>query len=236
MKYMVVLSYDGSKFKGFQRQKNVRNVQGYLEEVFSNILDENIIIKGAGRTDANVHALYQVVHFETDKNIYDLKKKANKILEDVKIKKIKKVGPDFHARHSAKSKTYVYKIDLRGNRDKNYYGFVRNKLDINKMKEVSKLFLGTHNFQNFVAGERLNYETTITKIRIYKFNNVLYLEFTGFAFYRYMVRNLVGALVEVGKGKVSSQDIQDMLELKTAKRLPTFSPNGLYLKRIKYFD
>ena len=234
MKYMLVISYDGSKFCGFQRQNDVRNVQGYLESVLSKILEEDIVIKGAGRTDAGVHALYQVVHLETNKDVKNLKDKANKILKDVKIKKIKKVDACFHARHSAKSKTYLYKIDLKGDKDKNYYGYVKNKLDINKMREVSKLFLGTHDFQNFVAGDREDYQTTITKIKIYKFNKVLYLEFTGYAFYRYMVRNLVGALVEVGKGKVNKEDIQDMLEHKTTRRLPTFSPNGLYLKKINY--
>ena len=236
MKYMAILSYDGSKFKGFQRQNNVRNVQGEIEQTLSKILEEEIVVKGAGRTDALVHARYQVIHFETTKKINGLRKLANKNLKDIKIRKIKKVQSDFHARHSALSKTYLYKIDLTGKKDSNYYGKVKRKLDVTKMKKASKVFLGTHDFRNFVAGDRLNYQTTISKIRIYKLNKVLYLEFTGTAFYRYMIRNLVGALVEVGKGKVGIEKLQDMLDLKLDKKLPTFSPNGLYLIKIRYPD
>ena len=235
MKYMMVISYDGSKFHGFQRQRNVRNVQGYLEDELSKILNEEIIVKGAGRTDRGVHALYQVVHFETSKDVSNLKKSLNSVLEDLKIKKIKKVNEDFHARHSVKNKTYLYKVDLSNNKDDNYYLKVRNNLDIKEMKKVSSLFLGTHDFKNFVAGERLDYIGTILDIKIYKFNNILYFKFKGIGFYRYMVRNLVGALLEVGKGKASKETIENMLKHpEIDKRLPTSSPNGLYLLKINY--
>lgn len=235
MKYMMVISYDGSKFHGFQRQRNVRNVQGYLEDELSKILNEEIIVKGAGRTDRGVHALYQVIHFETSKDVSNLKKLLNNVLEDLKIKKIKKVNEDFHARHSVKNKTYLYKVDLSNNKDENYYLKLRNNLDIKEMKKVSSLFLGTHDFKNFVAGERLDYIGTILDIKIYKFNNILYFKFKGIGFYRYMVRNLVGALLEVGKGKASKKTIENMLEHpEIDKRLPTSSPNGLYLLKINY--
>lgn len=234
MKYMLVVSYDGSKFHGFQRQKDVRNVQGYLEKNLSEILNEVIVVKGAGRTDRGVHAKYQVVHFETSKDIKNLKNILNYKLKDLKIKKIKQVSADFHARHSVRTKTYLYKLDLSGKRDINYYGKERSKLDINKMRKASKLFIGTRNFKLFVAGERLDYTSTILDIKICKFNKVIYFKFTGIGFYRYMVRNLVGALVEVGKNKVDEATIKDMLELKLEKRLPTSSPNGLYLYNIKY--
>lgn len=235
MKYLMIISYDGSKFYGFQRQKNLRNVQGELEENLSKILKEEILIKGAGRTDRMVHATYQGVHFETAKDVTNLKKKLNNVLIDIRVKKIQKVSDDFHARHSVKDKTYLYKIDLVGNKDNNYYTYIKNKLDIKKIKDASKLFLGTHDFHNFVAGERDNYISTILKINIYKFNGVLYLKFKGVGFYRYMVRNLVGALIEVGKGKVDKKVINDMLEKpEVEKRLPTSSPNGLYLVKIRY--
>jgi len=234
MKYMMVISYDGSKFHGFQRQNNIRNVQGYIEKEMSNILNEIILVKGAGRTDRGVHAYYQVVHFETNKNISNLKSKLNKILVDVNVKKIKKVDYNFHARHSVKNKTYLYKLDINGTKDENYYGVIKYNLDIKKMKKVSKLLLGTHDFRNFVAGERLDYNSTILDIKIYKLKNVIYFKFKGIGFYRYMVRNLVGALIEIGKGKIEENTLLDMLLLKTDKRLPTSSPNGLYLLNINY--
>ncbi len=235
MKYMMIISYDGSKFHGFQRQNNIRNVQGYLEENLSKILNEEIIIKGSGRTDAGVHAYYQVVHFETNKDINNLKNKLNNILEDIKVKKIKKVDNSFHARHSVKSKIYLYKIDLSNKRDSNYYLKVNYRLNINKMQEASKIFIGTHDFENFVAGIREDYTSTINKIKFYRFNKVLYIKFMGYGFYRYMVRNLVGALLEIGKGKLSIEELNDILNNKDNKRrLPTSSPNGLYLYKINY--
>ena len=235
MKYMMVISYDGSKFYGFQRQKNVRSVQGYLEKELSNILEENIVIKGAGRTDKGVHAKYQVIHFETNKNIDNLKHKLNKILIDLKVKKIKKVYKNFHARHSVKNKTYLYKVALSNKLDSNYYLNINYKLDILKIKKTSKLFIGTHNFKNFVAGERDNYVSTILNIKIYKIGNVLYFKFKGIGFYRYMIRNLVGALLEVGKGKANINIIKTMLDNYDIKKsLPTSSPNGLYLVKINY--
>lgn len=235
MKVMLVISYDGSKFHGFQRQNNVRNVQGYLEDNLSKILNEPVIIKGAGRTDAGVHAMYQAVHFETNKNIKYLKNKLNKVLFDVKIKKVKIVNDSFHARHSVKNKTYLYKVDLSNSKSTNYYLRVNSKLDIKKMKDASKVFLGTHDFENFVAGFRDDYTSTIISIKIYKIGKTLYLKFKGYGFYRYMVRNLVGALLEVGKHKIEKEVIESMLNDKdNKKRLPTSSPNGLYLYKINY--
>ncbi len=235
MKYMVVLSYDGSKFYGFQRQKNFKSVQGYVERGLSELLGENIFIKGAGRTDRGVHATYQVVHFETDALVKNLKTEFNRKYSDVYIKKIKKVKDDFHARHSVKMKTYLYKIDLSNTLDDRYYLKLNYNIDIKKMQKASKEFIGFHDFHNFASGPKSNFETYIKSIRIYKRGKVLFLKFTGCAFYRYMVRNLVGALIEVGKGKVSIDTIRDMLNLKDfEKRLPTSSPNGLYLLKIRY--
>ncbi|MBE6156706.1 MAG: tRNA pseudouridine(38-40) synthase TruA [Firmicutes bacterium] len=235
MKYMMVIKYDGSKFYGFQRQKNVRNVQGYLEEEISNALGEKVLIKGAGRTDRGVHAYCQVIHFETIKKIKGLKKILNKRLVDLKVKKIKKASNIFHARHSVKNKIYLYKIDLSNKRDKNYYLSMNYKLDLKNMRLASNMFLGTHNFKNFVAGERIDYVGTIINIKIYRFNKILYLKFKGIGFYRYMVRNLVGALIEVGKGKVNRSIIKEMINHpEIEKRLPTSSPNGLYLLKINY--
>ena len=235
MKYMMVISYDGSKFHGFQRQNDEKNVQGYLEDILSKVLNDNIIIKGAGRTDRGVHALGQVIHFETRKSVKGLKQKLNKLLVDCHIKSLKKVTDDFHARHSVKNKIYLYKIDLSGKRDANYYLRVYKDLDINKMRSASKLFIGYHDFKNFVAGERIDYHSKIKSIIIFKFNDVLYLMFKGIGFYRYMIRNLVGALLKVGEGKVEEDVIKEMLDNPDKeKRLTTVSPNGLYLVKIKY--
>ena len=235
MKVMLVISYDGSKFFGFQRQNTLRNVQGELEHALTVVLGENIVVKGAGRTDRGVHAYGQVVHFETTKNITNLKRKLNNFLEDIRIKKIKIVSDDFHARHSAIKKTYIYKVDLSKKRNNKYYLSINYPVDIKKMKKTAKLLEGTHDFRNFVSGERLDYVTHIESIKIIKFNQIIYFIFKGAGFYRYMIRNLVGALLEVGHGKVTHDLVKMMLNLENCeKRLPTSSPNGLYLYKIKY--
>ncbi len=235
MKVMLVISYDGSKFNGFQRQNNVRSIQGEVEKELSKIYNTEIIIKGSGRTDALVHAKGQVIHFECPRLIPNLKKIMNKELKDITIHKVKVVDDNFHARHSVKTKTYLYKLDTKGNKNSNYYGVCKSKLNLKNMQKASKLFLGHHDFRNFVGGFKDNYETTITNIKIYKFNGVIYFKFTGYAFYRYMVRNLVGALIHLGKGKINEEVIKAMLDTKDfTKRLPTASPSGLYLMKVTY--
>ena len=107
-------------------------------------------------------------------------------------------------------------------------------LDIKKIREASKVFLGVHDFRNFCSGEKDNYITCIKKINIYKIGKHIYIRFVGAGFYRYMVRNLVGALVEVGKGKISSNELQDILDNKVNKRLNTALANGLYLINVRY--
>lgn len=233
MKYLMSIKYDGSKFNGFQRQKNVRNVQGEIEKAISNYLNEIIIIKGAGRTDKGVHAYDQKVHFETKRSIKGLKKYLNKCLIDIKVKNIKSVSDDFHARFSVKNKTYIYIISFNKKDDKRYYLYQKS-LNINNMKKCAKLFEGTHDFQNFVSGHRDNYTSTIKSIKFYKTFKRLYIVFNGRGFYRYMVRNMVGALIQVGKNKVSINEIDNMINCKTEKMPNTAPANGLYLVKIRY--
>ncbi len=234
-KILLQFSYDGSKFSGFQRQKNVRNVQGELEKALSDIYNENIVIKGSGRTDAKVHAIAQCAHFAEPYKVNKLKTKLNLKLKDIKISKVQYVRESFHARYSVKSKRYDYIISFNKNDDENYALIQYKELDIKKMKKASKLFIGTHNFQNFVAGKRDDYVTTIFDIKFKHTRNKLILKFSGIGFYRYMVRNLVGALIEVGLNKVSTEVIKDMLEKPyLSKQLSTAKANGLYLVKIKY--
>ena len=238
MRIKIIFSYDGSKFNGFQRQNNERSVQKEIEIALCNIYDVNIEIKGSGRTDAKVHAINQVAHFDVQYEVKHLKSKLNKLLNpDIYIKKIQYVNNNFHARKSVKKKEYVYKINLASFQSSlNDYFYQPNfKLDINLMKDASKLLLGTHDFHNFVAGERDNYITTIYSITFVKIFGKLEIHFVGTGFYRYMVRNLVGALVEVGKYKIKRDVIKEMLDYPNIpKSLPTAPGEGLYLNKIWY--
>ena len=239
MRYLIKFSYDGTKFHGFQRQNNVKNVQKTLEDALSKLLGVEIFIKGSGRTDAGVHALGQCAHFDYNGKVtFKEIQKLNEILrEEIVIKKCKKVSNDFHARHSVKKKTYVYKIN-NGKYRKDYEGYYfqcRYPLDMREMKRASKLFVGIHDFHNFVSGFRVDYTTCIYKISIRKHGDIILMKFVGAGFYRYMVRHLVGALLDVGRGKVSINVIENMLENENLnKKLSIVPADGLYLVRVDY--
>lgn len=237
MRYFAIVEYDGSKFYGFQRQNDKKNVQGEIEKELSRIFVQDIKIKGAGRTDRGVHAKGQCFHFDSEKYIKPpyIKKILNENNKDHKIKKIKIVDEEFHSRFSVRKKHYLYKISFNKKEyDSNYFTY-QKELNIKKMKEASKLFLGVHNFQNFVSGSRDNYECIIYKIKFYKIGRKLYIHFYGKSFYRYMVRNMVGALIDIGKGKCNESKIIELLNSeKTDRVLSTAPAKGLYLIKIYY--
>lgn len=238
MRYLIKFSYDGTKFHGFQRQNDVKNVQGTLEKVLSKVLGENILIKGSGRTDAGVHANMQCAHFDCNRKINnsDIDKINILLNNEIIINKISNVKNDFHARHDVKEKVYVYKIN-NGKYKKEYEGYyyqIKFDLDIKKMKRASKLLVGTHDFHNFVSGYRNDYTSTIYKIKIKKYKDIINFKFVGIGFYRYMVRHLVGALVDVGRGKVDVHVIENMLDKNIDKKLSVVPADGLYLEKIKY--
>ncbi len=239
MKYLIKFSYNGTKFHGFQRQKRLKSVQGTLEKVLSEVLNSDIVIKGSGRTDAGVHAIGQCAHFEVDKKLtkedFNI---INKLLNgDIVITKWRVVKDDFHARHNVKWKKYVYKINV-GSYDiakEGYYYQVKYDLNFTEMKRTMNLFEGTYDFRNFVSGPRIDYTTTIYKTRIRKKKDIIELEFVGIGFYRYMVRHLVGAVLDVGRGKAKVYDVERMLENPQVEKFLSVVPaDGLYLVDVKY--
>lgn len=239
MRYLGIISYDGTFFHGFQRQKDKVSVQKTVEDAISKVLDTNIVIKGAGRTDAKVHALGQTFHFDYDNKLpAHFKQNLNAIFEGrIKLKKIKKVDDNFHARHSALGKHYCYKINLGNYQDK-YEGYIyqpKFKIDVKKLREIKNIFIGTHNFHNFTSGKREDYVSTITKIKLKRKGNKLEINFYGKAFFRYMVRNLVGAMLFYARGKVSLDEVKRMLDDEEWNRtLITAPPEALYLVKVYY--
>lgn len=238
MRYLIKFSYDGTKFHGFQRQNDVKNVQGTLENVLSKVLGANILIKGSGRTDAGVHAIMQCAHFDYEGKINnsDIDKINILLNNEIVVNKICNVKNDFHARHDVKEKVYVYKIN-NGKYKKEYEGYyyqIKYDLDMKKMKKACKLLVGTYDYHNFVSGYRDDYTSTIYKIKIKKYGDILTFKFVGIGFYRYMVRHLVGALLDVGKGKVDIHVIENMLDKDINKTLSVVPAEGLYLEKIKY--
>lgn len=239
MKYLLRFSYDGNLFHGFQRQKDVKNVQGTLENALMKLLNVNVVIKGSGRTDAGVHAIRQMAHFVYDgKFDKDKLKKLNEILNgEIVVDKFWIVKDDFHARHSVKKKVYKYLVN-NGKFNEDYIGYYyqfRYNLDLKKMLRVSKLFLGRHDFRNFVSGNRDDYTSFIYKIKIKKRKDVISFTFEGTGFYRYMVRHLVGALLDVGRGRISEDVIEKLLsDFSYKKTLSVVPGDGLYLENVIY--
>ena len=238
MKIKIVFKYDGSKFNGFQRQKEDRSVQKTIEDALSQLYDEKIEIKGAGRTDTGVHANGQVAHFVVKEKLPDLKTKLNELVRpDIYINNLKVVDDEFHARKSAKKKEYIYKINLGLYKSSynDYFYQPRYKIHIGDMKIASKYFIGTHDFRNFVSGERDDYTSTIYSITFNRVFDKLEIRFVGTGFYRYMVRNIVGALLEVGKYSVGIPTIREMIDKPEVKKtLPTAPSEGLYLNKVWY--
>ena len=199
MHYLMSISYDGSKFYGFQRLKNYDTVQKKLEEALSLINKKAVTIKGAGRTDRGVHALDQKATFDLDIaiNPKNLQKALNSLIEP-----------------------YIY---------------VTNIIEVNNDKKLCKIILRIDNFQNFVSGSRNNFECIIYNINFKIKDNILEIKFIGKSFYRYMVRNLVGAMLDVSRGKASLEDVKEALANPLiSKRFTTAIPNGLYLNKIYY--
>ena len=237
MRYLLKVSYDGSKFYGFQRQKDKNAVQNNIERELSKLFNKEILIKGAGRTDRGVHSFGQVVHFDSDLCVSPslIKSDLNNSLKYIRIRKCKIVSSSFHSRFSAKKKHYMYKISFNKEDYNSEYKLFSKKVNIKEMKRASKEFLGVHNFQNFVSGTRENYMSIIYKIKFCKLGNNLTIHFYGKSFYRYMVRNMVGALLDIGKGKATISDLRNLLiSEKTDKMLSTAPSKGLTLVKIYY--
>ena len=239
MNYVAKVAYDGSKFFGFQRLNEETSVQKLLEEALTKINKHTVEIKGAGRTDRGVHANGQFISFSlnVDIDIDGLKDGLNSLVAPyVYIKEIKEVDEQFHARFNALKKTYIYKINL-GEYDPKLSDYVyqsKYNLDVNKLKDVAKKYLGVHNFHNFVSGERDNYDCIIYDISFSFKDNILNIIFEGKSFYRYMVRNLVGMMIEVARGKEDISKVEEMLNSKEEMYGYTAPACGLYLENVEY--
>jgi tRNA pseudouridine38-40 synthase len=240
MKYLISISYDGTNFYGFERQKNKRTIQGEIEKVLTIINKDKVEIKGAGRTDRGVHAYDQKAHFELKQNVPIerlLRAINSRLPSDIRINSIETVSDEFHARFDCIRKIYKYYIntneyDIMKN---NYLYNYNKKLNINNMIKASNYLLGAHDYEVFVSGERENYNSIIESIDIVDNKGVLEFTFTGKSFYRYMVRNLMGALLLVGEDKIKPEQVKEMLDKKqNIYHFKTVPACGLYLMKVEY--
>jgi len=246
MRYLMTFSYDGSKYFGYQKQPKKKTIQGEIEKVLKKINSEQKVdIHASGRTDAGVHALNQRAHFDMDTKMTTdkLKHSVNSLLpDDIYVKEIREVESDFHARFNVKAKEYIYKINM-GEYDpieKDYVCQCNKKLDVVEMERALKYLEGTHDFKSFtkVDEEKEDFVRTIVQtelVRDLKNVNKITISFLGTGFLRYMVRNMVGTLIEIGEGKYKSEDIIRILEAKDRRKAGiTAPPEGLYLRDVYY--
>lgn len=240
MKYLIKISYDGSKYYGFQRLNNHKSIQEELEKVLTKINKTTVVVKGAGRTDRGVHALNQGVTFDLNVIVPEdrLLNALNRALPpSIHVNTLKGVDDEYHARFDAKGKIYEYVINcgeadpLKAEYQYNY----GKKLNTRKMKKAFKYLKGLHNFQGFTSGERSSYDSIIYDIKLIKKHNHLHIRFSGKSFFRYMVRNMVGVLILIGEEKISPEEINTILQKKKNKYDYTTVPaGGLYLIDVKY--
>lgn len=241
MRYKAIVSYDGTAYQGWQKQPDKNSVQAKIETALSRLCRHNVKITGAGRTDKGVHAFGQVFHFDTDKEFKDITKSINSQLpEDIRIVSCKPVSDEFHSRYDAKWKHYSYIINTGKFNpiQRNYAYQLGIELDEEKMQEAAKALVGTHDFSSFNATRKDEIEDqvrTIYKIEVKRRGSLVTVDYYGDGFLRYMIRMMTGALIEAGKGKITTEDIQNIME-KMDKTACNYNVPacGLYLIEISY--
>ena len=248
--FKLTIAYDGTDFHGWQIQKNKPTIQGELISVLRRLTQEEVQVNGAGRTDAGVHALGQVANFRTQSGLsaQEFQRALNALLPfSIRILGAEETGPAFNARFSAKSKTYRYRL-YRGKvvppflwRYVVHYPF---PLDEQAMKDAAARFTGVHDFSSFAAStgsedddKERNMVREIYSAELKRTEDGEELWFTvhGHSFLRYMVRKMVGTLLDVGRGKLAAGDIDKLFELKDrSKSGPTMPPQGLCMVKVEH--
>ncbi len=246
----LTLAYDGTDFHGWQIQPGQPTIQGALTDVLQKLTQEQLHIHAAGRTDAGVHALGQVAHFKTRSELSPIQfqRAFNALLPpSIRVLAAEEVGPDFHARWQALAKTYHYRI-YRGAVvppfDWRYVLHDPYLLDLDEMCEAARLLEGEHDFASFAASsgseEDDRERTTVraiyrSELVLSENSNILTYQVRGRSFLRYMVRKIVGTLLDVGRGKLSPADISALFEVRDRSRSgPTVPPQGLCLISVEY--
>ena len=239
----LTVEYDGTNYNGWQIQKPLPTIQEAIQDALKKILQEEVKLTASGRTDSGVHALAQVVNFRTNSNLHHkaIQRALNSLLPpDIAIINAKEAAKDFHATYDARSKLYRYTIWNRPfprpiNRF--YVYTVYHPLDIALMRREAKVLIGRHNFRSFQARDKKekNSVRTIKKLAIRRDRGFIYIDVEADGFLYNMVRNIVGTLVEAGRGKLEKGGLKRILKAKDRRAAgPTAPAKGLCLVRVRY--
>jgi tRNA pseudouridine38-40 synthase len=242
--FKLTIEYDGTDFYGWQRQKNERTVQAEIETAITTMTGQTVTLIGSGRTDAGVHALGQVANFHCDTDLSPeiFQKGLNSLVSaDIVIKGCEAAPKTFHSRFDAKSKTYHYHIlncDPPPAIGRQYVWFIRKKLDLGWMRAAIGHIIGAHDFKAFEGAGSPRSSTTRQVMRaelVEKEQGRFVFEIEADGFLRFMVRNLVGTLVEVGDGNITPDNFNNILLSKDRNLAgATAPPHGLFLMKVKY--
>lgn len=239
--YRLIVGYDGTDFRGWQRQPDGRTVQGVLEEAVFKVTRKRTVVHGAGRTDAGVHALGQVAGFRgafklTDEVLY---RALNAVLPaDVRVFSLEQAPPEFHARRSARSKLYRYRIvdaPQASPLDRRYVLHWPYPLKLGAMREAARLFVRTADFTAFASNRDRSPVRTVTRSVLRRSGDEIVYSIEAQGFLRYMVRTIVGTLLEVGRGRIRPAEIEEIFGRKDRSLAgPTAPARGLTLVRVDY--
>jgi len=243
MRIALGVEYDGSSYNGWQSQADGRTVQDTIQRALSQIACEPVSVIAAGRTDTGVHALEQVIHFDThtSRPLSAWVRGVNALLpRDIAILWAHGVPEEFHARFSAQARSYQYVLINRPARSGVHHskvGWSHAPLDVSAMRAAAQYLLGEHDFTSFRAAEcqAKSPVKNLARLDIQQQGDTIIFDLGADAFLHHMVRNIVGCLVYVGKGKYPPEWMQEVLQARQRSlAAPTFAPDGLYLRQIKY--
>ncbi|HYQ87304.1 MAG TPA: tRNA pseudouridine(38-40) synthase TruA [Bacteroidota bacterium] len=237
----LLIEYDGTNYSGWQRQDNARTIQGEIEEVLLKIFQEKVGIAGAGRTDAGVHARGQVANFhtKTDRKNREIEASLNALLpDDIAIRDVSDVPPDFHARHSARERCYSYLITRRPSAILRHYSWrVGYDLDVGRMNKSAAALTGSKEFGSFCTGQSEvgDVRCTVASACWEELDSSLLFRIRSNRFLHGMVRSLVGTMVDVGRGYTTLDDFFAMLAKNDRREAgPAAPPGGLVLESVVY--
>jgi tRNA pseudouridine38-40 synthase len=241
-RFKATLEYEGTRYSGWQIQKNARTVQGELYRVLREVFDSpDVELYGSGRTDAGVHALGQVAHIDARTVLGPeiIRLKANDLLPpDINIIEVEKASPGFHARHDATARSYLYQVSRRRTAfGKRYVWWVKEKLDVALMTAAATQFNGMKDFRSFTDDdpEEKSTRVLIDEVRIAEAGDLILFRVCGSHFLWKLVRRLVGVIVEAGRGRLRPEEISRLFEqgTDTPAKL-TAPPSGLFLEKVYY--
>jgi len=241
-RFKLFVEYEGTRYSGWQKQENAKTIQGTITKAAREIFGDDFVdLQGSGRTDSGVHALCQVAHLDVKTVLAPeiIRIKLNDLMpHDINILEVEKTSANFHARHNAKSRSYLYQISRRRTAlAKNYVWWVKDKLDFKRMESASKLFVGMHDFSSFSDDDpdEKSTKVLIDDIKLKESGDLILIRIVGSHFIWKMVRRIVGVLVEAGRGKKSEEDILHYLNRKSDEVAKfTAPPSGLFLEKVLY--